>query len=278
MVVPAVEAHVCRVAMEKRALKGLIETTVGPPAKRKALIYLAAEHKRSVRHICRHVGSARAGFYRSPKDRDGDTEVIETINTMIEGHPRWCFWKTSRALRRKGHGWNHKRVYRLYCNLTLIQKRRVKNRLPERFNQSLLVPSVPTQVWSSDLMSDMLYSGKRFRTVNMIDDFNREAIHIKVDTSITGRRLIPILMCLRLEWGLPHVLRVDNRPQFFSVEFIAWSESVGMMIQDIQPGEQVYESRRTPRWCSCIKALPLQNFSTFFGERRNLPAGHAMQH
>jgi putative transposase len=48
-------------------------------------------------------------------------------------------------------------------------------------------------------MSDMLYTGKRFRTFNVIDDFNREVIHIEIDTSLTGRRLIRVLERLRLE-------------------------------------------------------------------------------
>jgi putative transposase len=33
-------------------------------------------------------------------------------------------------------------------------------------------------------MSDSLYAGKRFRTFNVIDDFNRELLHVEIDTSI----------------------------------------------------------------------------------------------
>lgn len=73
-------------------------------------------------------------------------------------------------------------------------------------------------------MSDMLYNGKRFRTFNVMDDFNREAVHIEIDTSITGRRLIRVFERLRLERGLPDVLRVDNGPEFLSGYFVAWSD------------------------------------------------------
>jgi len=163
--------------------------------------------------------------------------VVEAINAMIDSHPRWGFWKTFKALRRKGHGWNHKRVYRIYCNLKLNQKRRAKKRLPQRLKQPLLVPSLPNQVWSADFMSDTPYTGKRFRTFNVIDDFNREIIHIEIDTSITGKRLIRIFERLRLERGLPDILRVDNGPEFLCGEFVAWAESAGMTIQYIQPGE-----------------------------------------
>ena len=128
-------------------------------------------------------------------------------------------------------------MYRVYCDLKLNQKRRVKKRLPQRFKQPLPAPPLPNQVWSADFMSDMLYTGKRFRTFNVIDDFNREVIHIEVDTSITGRRLIRVFERLRLERGLPDVLRVDSGPEFLSGEFVIRAESAGMMIRYIQPGE-----------------------------------------
>jgi putative transposase len=86
-------------------------------------------------------------------------------------------------------------------------------------------------------MSDSLYSGKRFRTFNVIDDFNREVLKIEIDTSITGRRLIRVFEQLRQARGLPDLLRVDNGPEFLSSEFVAWAESVGMMIHYIQPGK-----------------------------------------
>lgn len=59
-------------------------------------------------------------------------------------------------------------------------------------------------------MSDTLYAGKRFRTFNVIDDFNREVLQVEIDTSITGKRLIRVFERLRLDRGLPDVLRVDN--------------------------------------------------------------------
>jgi len=86
-------------------------------------------------------------------------------------------------------------------------------------------------------MSDTLYTGKRFRTFNVIDDFNREALQIEVDTSLTSKRLIRVFERLKLERGLPDTLRVDNGPEFLSGAFVAWAESNGLTIQYIQPGE-----------------------------------------
>jgi len=86
-------------------------------------------------------------------------------------------------------------------------------------------------------MSDALHAGNRFRTFNVIDDFNRECLAVEIDTSLTGRRLIRVFEQLRNERGLPDVLRVDNGPEFLSGDFVAWAESAGMFIHYIQPGE-----------------------------------------
>jgi putative transposase len=121
--------------------------------------------------------------------------------------------------------------------MKLNQKRRSKRKIPSRPRMPLWVPERANQVWSADFMSDSLYAGRRFRTFNVIDDFNREVLAIEVDTSLTGRRLIRILERIRQERPLPDVLRVDNGPEFMSGDFVAWAESAGMKIQYIQPGE-----------------------------------------
>lgn len=181
---------------------------------------------------------SRAAFYKTPAtftERDG--AVIKALNETVERHARWGFWKCFRALRRLGHTWNHKRVYRVYCELRLNQKRRAKRRLPKRIRQPLLVPQHPNQVWSADFVSDALYAGRRFRTFNVIDDFNRECLAVEIDISLTGKRLIRVFDRLKAERGLPDVLRTDNGPEFLCGEFVAWAETKGMLIQYIQPGE-----------------------------------------
>ena len=192
----------------------------------------------SVQSGCRCIGLSRAAYYRRPviaSDRDAD--VITALNALIERHPRWGFWKCRKALRRTGHPWNHKRVYRVYCALRLNLKRRARRRLPERVKRPLLVPEQPNKVWSADFMCDTLYSGSKFRTFNVIDDFNRECLAVEIDTSITGRRLIRVFERLKTERGLPETLRVDNGPEFLSGDFVAWAEENGMTIRYIEPGK-----------------------------------------
>lgn len=194
------------------------------------------EHGLSVRRACGNIGLSRAAYYRPPQGCD-DSAVIDAINEIIARHSRWGFWLTFKTIRRKGFTWNHKRVYRVYCNLNLNQKRRAKKRIPPRVRQPLYVPDQPNQVWSADFMSDSLYAGKRFRTFNVMDDFNREILAIEIDTSLTSKRLIRVFERLKEERGLPQVLRTDNGPEFLSHEFTGWARSAGMIIQYIQPGK-----------------------------------------
>ena len=191
-----------------------------------------------IKRSCEIIGISRAAWYKPPKGTESrDEPVIDTLNAIIKKHRSWGFWKCFKAIRRKGTLWNHKRVYRVYCLLGLNHKRRGKKRLPKRVQQSLLVPQRPNQVWSVDFMSDSLYEGKRFRTFNVLDDFNREALAIEVDTSITGKRLIRIFERLRDSRGLPDEMRCDNGPEFLSGAFVRWAEANGMKIQYIQPGK-----------------------------------------
>jgi putative transposase len=200
--------------------------------------YLIAEHSLSVQRSCKCIGLSRAAYYKeTTTSADRDAEVIRALNEVVDRHSRWGFWKCYKALRRKKYGWNHKRIYRVYCQLKLNQKRRAKKRLPRRIRQPLIVPQRPNHIWSADFMSDALYAGNRFRAFTMIDDFNREAVAIEIDTSITAKRLIRVFERLRVTRGLPDILRVDNGPEFLSSEFVTWAESAGMMIHYIQPGE-----------------------------------------
>ncbi len=196
------------------------------------------ENSLSVRKSCMCIGLSRAAWYKIPQNTTvRDVDVIEALNDTIKRHARWGFWKCFNSLKTKGHTWNHKRVYRVYCNLGLNQKRRAKRRIPTREKQPLLVPEKPNQVWSADFMSDSLYTRGRFRTFNVIDDFNRESLAIEVDTSLTAKRLIRIFEVLKETRGLPDVLRVDNGPEFTSGEFVSWAEYNGIIIQYIEPGK-----------------------------------------
>ena len=115
--------------------------------------------------------------------------------------------------------------------------RRKKRRLPDRPRQPLDAPEVVNHIWSLDFMSDALYSGKRFRTLNIIDDGVREVLNIVIDTSIPGGRVVRTLEQLAQWRGLPKALRMDNGPELLSHVLVQWCESKGIELRYIQPGK-----------------------------------------
>ncbi len=187
---------------------------------------------------CECAGLHRSAYYRVPDDWTvRDAEIIAALAGLVEGRPSRGFWKCRKLLKRQGHPWNHKRIYRVYKRMNLHLRRRAKRRLPKRVRAPLYVPQLPDTVWSADFMSDALLGSRRFRTFNVVDDFNREVLHIEVDTSITSPRLVRIFEQLREQHGLPQVLRTDNGPEFLGETFTAWAKDAGMAIQYIQPGK-----------------------------------------
>jgi putative transposase len=147
------------------------------------------------------------------------------------------FWQSFYRIRNKGFTWNHKKVYRVYTEMKLNIRRRIKRRLPARIKEALNIPQAPNEVWSIDFMSDALTDGRKFRLFNVIDDFNREFLCIDIDTSLPARRVIRALERLIEARGLPKALRCDNGPEFISHLLQEWCEARSIRLQYIQPGK-----------------------------------------
>lgn len=200
--------------------------------------YLADTHGLSIQRACQNVGMSRSAWYRPPVDwLERDRPLAEALSDLAGKKPGLGFWKLFRRLRRRGHRWNHKRVWRVYCLLKLNRRRRPKKRIPPREPMPLWVPSRPNEVWSADFMSDSLYRGVRFRTFNVLDDFNREALAIEIDTSLPSARLVRVFEQLKAERELPDVLRTDNGPEFLGECFTEWCHDNGIVIDYIEPGK-----------------------------------------
>jgi putative transposase len=97
-------------------------------------------------------------------------------------------------------------------------------------------PVRPNEVWSADFMSDALWSGRRFRTFNVLDDFNRESLAIEIDTSLPALRVVRALDQLLEIRGKPARLRLDNGPELISEALEKWANKHGVVLQHIQPG------------------------------------------
>lgn len=197
---------------------------------------MTQHHQVSVRQASMMVSISRSSYAYQPRP-GRDDEVIDALNHCCERFPGYGFWKTHQLLKKQGHPWNHKRVYRIYCQLGLNFRRVIKKRLPARVKEPLEIPKAPNQSWSVDFVSDRLYSGRRFRTFNVLDDFNREALAIEVDTSMPTQRVIRVFEQLREIRGLPQTIRMDNGPEFISGSLKEWTQSQGVTLKFIQPGK-----------------------------------------
>lgn len=115
-------------------------------------------------------------------------------------------------------------------------RRRAKKRLPDRVKQPLTVPTEPNQMWSIDFTSDSLADGRKFRLLNVIDDYNRQSLAIEVDTSLPSQRVIRVLENLIDQRGKPSNIRTDNGPEFISHQLQSWCEKYSITLQYLQPG------------------------------------------
>lgn len=203
--------------------------------RREFVDYARQVHGASLRMACRAVGISDS-VYRYKPDPHRDDEVIAKLQEAVERYPAHGFSKLFKILRRWGHPWNHKRVYRVYTELNLNKRRRGKKRLPTRNPEPLAVPTIPNHCWSMDFMCDSLFCGRRFRTFNLLDDFNREVLAIEIDLSLPAPRVIRVLDRAVTWRGYPKKLRMDNGPEFISTVLAEWAEEHDIQLEFTQPG------------------------------------------
>ncbi|KZL20240.1 Integrase core domain protein [Pseudovibrio axinellae] len=199
----------------------------------------AAEGKGvSIALACRTFGVSERCYRYERRLSDENAVIADWLLRLTTTHRTWgfglCFLYLSNI---KGFGWNHKRVYRIYRELELNLRIRPRKRLKRAMPDKLTVPEAPNQVWSMDFMADRLENGRRFRTLNILDDFNREGLCIEVDLSLPALRVVRTLEQV-IEWrGKPGVIRIDNGPENISETLLNWARMQGIKVQHIQPGK-----------------------------------------
>ena len=101
----------------------------------------------------------------------------------------------------------------------------------------LATPEALNQSGSIDFMHDALICGGRFRTFNVVDDFNREALSIEIDLNLPAPRGVRVFDRLAANRGYPAMLRMDNGPEFISLALAEWAEKHAVKLEFIQPGK-----------------------------------------
>jgi len=127
----------------------------------------------------------------------------------------------------------------MYREEGLGVRRRKRKRIGAVERQALAIPVQPNERWSMDFITDALSEGRKFRSLNIVDDFNRECLAAEVDTSITGARVVRVMERLREQRGLPQILVTDNGPEFAGRALDVWAYEHGVRLHFIEPGKPV---------------------------------------
>lgn len=190
-----------------------------------------------VRLACEVVGISQTCYRYVCKHSTENDEIADWLMRLTGNHQTWGFGLCFPYLRNvRDLGWNHKRVYRIYCDLELNLRIKPRKRLIRQAPKPLTVPAYENQVWSMDFMHDQLTDGRNIRVLNVIDDFNRKALGIEVDFSLPSERVILTLKQI-IGWrGKPLAIRCENGPEYLSAAIVKWAGEWGIKLEYIQPG------------------------------------------
>ena len=198
----------------------------------------AREKGVSERRACSLVGISRLTYRYRGRDK-GDGPIRERMRALAHRWLRFGYRRLGVMLERENMAANHKRIYRLYTEEGLKVRRKRKKLRSQVRTAPMLVPSRVNERWSMDFMSDCLATGRRFRTLNIVDDLTRECPAIEVDTSLPGARVVRVLDKLAILRGLPDTIVIDNGSEFTGRALDAWANKQGVKLHFIDPGKPV---------------------------------------
>ena len=196
------------------------------------------EGQLSERRACGLIGMNR-GSWRYHKRARNEVRLRSRLLELAAERPRFGYRRLHRMLRREKWIVNHKRVYRLYREEGLAMRRRKSKRFRAEARVPSMQPTRANQMWTMDFTRDSLASGRKFRTLNLMDGYTREALWIEVDTSLPGLRVVQVLERVAQERGFPETVQVDNGPEFISRVVDQWAYVNGVVLHFIDPGKPV---------------------------------------
>lgn len=204
-------------------------------SQRRALVAAFVEAGVSERKATAEVGIARS-TQRYASVRKDDPQLRAQIIDLAAARRRFGYRRITWLVQQDGKHVNHKRVYRIYCEENLQVRKRVRKKV-RLFRKPLAPASRPHERWSMDFVSDSLATGRRYRTLNVVDNCTRECLAIEIDFSLTGYRVARVLD--RLIWchGKPERIVLDNGPEFTSKALLSWSTRNNVFLDFISPGK-----------------------------------------
>ena len=193
----------------------------------------------SERRVCRVLGQHRSTQRKIPTTPDDEAALTADIIALALQYGRYGYRRITALLREVGWRVNRKRVERIWRQegLKVPQKQPKKRRLWFTDGSCIrLRPEYPNHVWSYDFVEDRTHDGRKFRMLNIIDEFTRECLTIRVSRKLKAVDVIDVLSDLFILRGVPGHIRSDNGPEFVAQAVRAWISAVGAKTAYIEPG------------------------------------------
>ena len=193
----------------------------------------------SERLACRVLGQHRSTQRKVPKGRTGDASLTADIVELSTRYGRYGYRRIAAMLEAAGWVVNVKRVERIWRQegLKVPARQPKKGRLWLKDGSCIrLRPQHPNHVWSYDFVEDRTHNGRKFRMLNVIDEFTRECIAIRIDRKLKSTDVIDVLSDLFILRGVPGHVRSDNGPEFVAKAVREWIAGVGAKTAFIEPG------------------------------------------
>ena len=193
----------------------------------------------SERRVCRTLGQHRSTQRKVPQGRTDERQLTYNIIELADQFGRYGYRMVTGLLNNAGWHVNHKRVERIRRSegLKVPQKQKKKGRLWLNYGSCVrLRPERPNHVWSYDFLQDRSADGRVYRTLNIIDEYTREALMIRVDRKLNSTDVLDALTDLFVLLGPPEYIRSDDGPEFIAQKVRDWIAAVGSKTAYIEPG------------------------------------------
>ena len=184
------------------------------------------------------LGVARSTLHYQAVPRNDDDLRLALIR-LAKQYGWYGYRKVQELLRMEGWHVNHKKVERLWREegLQLPQRHKKRRRLYHHDASVIrLRPKYPNHVWAIDFVHDRLANGRPYKMLTVLDEYTREALCVRVATSMTSADVLEALYPLLLQRGKPNYVRSDNGPEFSAKPFREWLVRVGIEPIQIYPG------------------------------------------
>jgi len=201
--------------------------------------YICQELEVSQRRACQALGQARTTQRRELSPPSEEKQLTTDIITLATKYGRYGYRRITALLQNSGWKVNHKRVERIWRRegLKVPKKQPKRGRLWLNDGSCIrLRPTHKDHVWSYDFMVERTSNGRAFRILNIIDEFTRECLRVKVNRKISSQNVIDELFNLFIFRGIPEHIRSDNGPEFTARAVRRWLNRLGVKTLFIEPG------------------------------------------